>query len=205
MLALRRARTYLLALAPAVVVPLATVPRAAAPPALSRPAARGGAQAGGPHGFDFEMGTWKTHLTRLLHPLTGSTTWVAYEGRTVVRAVWGGRANLAELEADGPAGHLELLSLRLYDPDSSRWRLYYAGSAGGELSVPAVGRFAHGRGEFFDRETLAGRPITVRQVWSVFTPDSCRFEQSFSGDGGRTWETNWVATDVRVRGAAGDR
>src|SRR5437667_6960493 len=59
---------------------------------------------------DFEIGTWKTHLRRLLHPLTGSTTWVEYEGTTVVRKVWNGRANLAELVADGPAGHFEGLS-----------------------------------------------------------------------------------------------
>jgi len=64
----------------------------------------------GQHDFDFEIGAWKTHLRRLLHPLTGSTTWVEYEGTTVVRKVWNGRANLAELVADGPAGHFEGLS-----------------------------------------------------------------------------------------------
>src|SRR5437879_1105126 len=61
----------------------------------------------GPHDFDFEIGNWKTHLKRLLHPLTGSTTWVEYDGTTVVRKVWNGRANLVELEVNGSAGHLE--------------------------------------------------------------------------------------------------
>src|SRR5437667_3204226 len=68
------------------------------------------AERDGQHDFDFEIGTWKTHLRRLLHPLTGSTTWAEYEGTTVVRKVWNGRANLAELVADGPAGHFEGLS-----------------------------------------------------------------------------------------------
>ncbi len=72
----------------------------------------------GQHDFDFEIGTWKTHLRRLLHPLTGSTTWVEYEGTTIVRKVWNGRANLVELMADGPAGHFEGLNLRLYNPQS---------------------------------------------------------------------------------------
>ena len=72
---------------------------------------------------DFDIGTWKTHLGHLVHPLTGSTTWVEYEGTTVVRKVWDGRANLAELEADGPTGHLEVLSLRLYNPQSHQWSL----------------------------------------------------------------------------------
>src|SRR5215469_10734479 len=61
----------------------------------------------GQHDFDFEIGTWKTHLRRLQHPLTGSNTWVEYEGTSVVRKIWNGRANLIELEVDGPAGHIE--------------------------------------------------------------------------------------------------
>src|SRR5215470_7669310 len=72
----------------------------------------------GQHDFDFEIGTWKTRLSRLQHPLTGSTTWVQYEGTTVVRKVWDGRANLVELEVDGPQGHIEGLSLRLYNPEA---------------------------------------------------------------------------------------
>ncbi len=68
--------------------------------------------------FDFEIGTWKTRLKRLINPLTSSTKWVEYEGTTVVRKVWNGRANLVELTVDGPAGHFEGLSLRLYNPQS---------------------------------------------------------------------------------------
>src|SRR6266540_1402062 len=77
----------------------------------------------GQHDFDFEIGTWKTSLERLQHPLSGSTTWVEYEGTTIVRAVWDGRANLVELVVDGPAGHIEGLSLRLYDPGARKWSL----------------------------------------------------------------------------------
>ncbi len=89
----------------------------------------------GQHDFDFEIGTWKTHLSRRLRPLTGSTTWVEYEGVTVVRKVWNGRANLVELVADGPAGHFEGLSLRLYNPDSHQWSLNFASSHDGMMSA----------------------------------------------------------------------
>ena len=153
----------------------------------------------GQHDFDFEIGTWKTHLRRLLHPLTGSTTWVEYEGTTVVRKVWNGRANLVELEADGPAGHFEGLSLRLYNPQSHQWSLNFASSNGGSMSQPTIGGFKNGRGEFFDQETFDGRAIFVRVVISEITPNSCRFEQAFSDDGGKTWEVNWIATDTRVK------
>jgi len=155
----------------------------------------------GQRDFDFEIGVWKTHLRRLVHPLTGSTTWVEYEGTTVVRKVWDGRANLAELEADGPGGHLQVLSLRLYDPQARQWSLNSANSKGGTLGVPTIGEFRNGRGEFFDQESINGRTILVRNIWSDITADSCRFEQSFSEDGGKTWEVNWIAVDTRVKGA----
>jgi hypothetical protein len=153
----------------------------------------------GQHDFDFEIGTWKTHLRRLVHPLTGSTTWVEYEGTSVVRKVWNGRANLVELVADGPGGHFEGLNLRLYNPESHQWSLNFAGSSGGALSQPTIGEFKNGRGEFFDQETLNGRAILVRFVMSDTTSDSCRFEQAFSEDGGKTWEVNWIATDTRLK------
>ena len=141
--------------------------------------------------------------SRLLHPLTGSTSWVEYEGTTVVRKVWDGRANLVELVADGPAGHFEGLNLRLYNPQSRQWSLYFANSRSGTMSPPTVGGFQNGRGEFFSQETLDGRAILVRFVISDITPNSCRFEQAFSEDGGKTWEVNWIATDTRIMEESG--
>ena len=153
----------------------------------------------GQHDFDFEIGTWKTHVKRLLHPLTGSTTWVEYDGTTVVRKVWNGRANLVELVMDGAAGHFEGMSLRLYNPESHQWSLNFSSINSGTLSQPTIGEFKNGRGEFYDQETLNGRAIFVRFVISDITPTSCRFEQAFSDDGGKTWELNWIATDTRVK------
>ena len=150
------------------------------------------------HDFDFEIGTWHTHLRRLLHPLSGSASWVDYDGTSVVRKVWDGRANLVELEVDGPGGHVEGLSLRLYDPQARQWSLNFSNSKIGTLGTPTVGGFRNGRGEFYDMEEFNGRMILVRNVWSDITPRSCRFTQSFSDDGGKTWEDNWVAIDTRL-------
>ena len=163
-------------------------------PKSQRPAVRDGS-----HDFDFEIGKWKTHLRRLIKPLTGSTTWVEYDGTTVVTKIWNGKANLVELDVSGPAGHIEALSLRLYNPDSHQWSLNFANSAGGTMAIPTVGEFKNGRGEFYDQETLNGRAILVRFVISDITPNSCHFEQAFSDDGGKTWEVNWIATDTRIK------
>jgi len=153
----------------------------------------------GQHDFDFEIGTWKTHLRRLQKPLTGSTTWVEYDGITVVRKVWNGKANLVELVADGPAGHFEGLSLRLYDPETRQWSLNFANVNGGGMALPTIGEFKNGRGEFYNQETLNGRAIFVRFIISDITSNSVRFEQSFSDDGGKTWEVNWIAVDTKVK------
>jgi hypothetical protein len=123
---------------------------------------------------------------------------VEYDGTSIVREVWGGLANLVELDAAGPAGRIRALSLRLYDPDTRQWSLNFASPSGGGMSPPAIGAFRDGRGVFMAEETLAGRPILVRFVIIVTSPDSCRFEQSFSDDGGSTWELNWVAVDTRA-------
>jgi hypothetical protein len=157
----------------------------------------------GQHDFDFEIGTWTTHLSRLEHPLSGSTTWIQYVGTSVVRKVWNGRANLVEVALDGPAGRFEGLSLRLYNPQSHQWSLNFSNIKGGTLSQPTIGEFKNGRGEFFDQESFNDRAILVRFVITPITPDSCRFEQSFSDDGGKTWEVNWIAIDTRVKDGSG--
>jgi hypothetical protein len=166
------------------------------PPAVAQSALK---ERDGQHDFDFEIGTWKTQLKRLLRPLTGSTTWVEYEGTTVVRKVWNGRANLVELEVDGAAGHIEGLSLRLYNPEARQWSLNFSNSKGGTLSPPVIGEFKGGRGEFYGQESLNGRAILVRFVISNITPTSVHFEQAFSDDGGKSWEVNWIAVDTRVK------
>jgi len=158
----------------------------------------------GQHDWDWDIGSWNVHMSRLLHPLTGSTTWVEYSGTDQVRKVWNGRANLGEVEVDGPTGHLELLSLRLYNPDARQWSMNITSSASGALSPPAVGEFKNGRAEFYDQEPYKDKIIFVRFVVSDITPKSCRFEQAFSADGGKTWEVNLIvketlATDEAVK------
>jgi hypothetical protein len=157
-------------------------------------------QRDGQHDFDFNLGIWKTHIKRLLHPLTRSTTWVELNGTVVVREVWGGRAQFEEVEADGSTtGHFEDLALFLYNPQAHQWSITFANPGSGNLSVPIIGEFKNGRGEFFDQESYNGRAILVRQIWADITPNSHTFEQAFSDDGGKTWEPNFVATLTREK------
>jgi hypothetical protein len=171
-------------------------------PASAQPAttaeSAGPAPRDGSHDFDFDFGTWRTHSSRLLHPLTGSTDWAEMEGVTVVKKVWGGRANLAEYRADGTAGQIELLSLRWYNPTARQWNLDFATPKVGTLGIPCVGEFKNGRGDFYDQEVIDGKFILIRfSIWGI-TPDTAQSEQAFSADGGKTWEVNWVNRYTRI-------
>ncbi len=155
----------------------------------------------GQHDFDWDIGTWKVHQRRLLHPQTGSTTWIEYDGTDVVQRLWDG-ANIAKVESTGPAGRLELFSIRIYNPGTRKWSVYFAGNGSGTLSVPAVGEFRNGQGEFYDQENINGKATLVRFRVSDITTDSCSFDQAFSPDGGKTWETNLIVRETRVKGAS---
>lgn len=152
----------------------------------------------GSRDFDWEIGSWTTQLRYLPEPLTGSTRWVEYRGTTEVRPVLGGRANLVELSVEGASGKIEGASLRLYDPKARQWTLNFASVRSGRLTPPVTGAFdAKGRGTFYGVDSVDGRTVLVRFIISDVTPNSARFEQAFSADGGASWETNWIAVDTR--------
>jgi len=194
-------RCLLISLAAASILVLHAARARAQPASQAAPVAQSVARRDGQHDFDFEFGVWKTRLKRLVHPLTGSKTWFEYHGTTTVKKVWNGRANLVELEVDGPKGHIEALSLRLYDPQSQQWSLNFANSAEGTVAVPSIGEFKDGRGEFIDEEPFGTRTILVRFVITQKSPTICEFEQSYSDDGGKSWELNWVAEDTLIPGS----
>lgn len=152
----------------------------------------------GQHDFDFEIGTWKIHLKRLLNPLTGSTTWTEFDGTTVTRKLWDGRANIEQFETTSSTSHIEGMTLRLYNPVAHQWSIYWANAKDGTLGIPTIGEFKNGKGEFYDREEINDRMILLRFIWSQITPNSAHFEQAFSDDGGKTWETNWTADFSKI-------
>jgi hypothetical protein len=156
----------------------------------------------GSHDFDPIVGTWKATLKRLVHPLSGSHEWIELEGTQVTEKIWDGRATLDEFTVhDAKTNtHIDGLTLRIYNPETHEWSIYWANAKKGALDwPPVVGHWENGRGEFYDQEMFEGRAIFVRYVWSDVTPTSAHFEQSFSDDGGKTWEANWISTITREK------
>ena len=154
----------------------------------------------GAHDFDFLIGDWKAHVRRLPDRLVGSTTWIEYDGISNHKKILDTNANFEEFEVDNPGKHLHIKgqTLRLYNPESRQWSIYTLDLDKGVLNLPpVVGQFTGNRGEFYDQEQYKGRSILVRYVWLNISPKSARMEQSFSPDGGKTWETNWICELTR--------
>jgi hypothetical protein len=93
---------------------------------------------------------------------------------------------------------MSAIMVRLYSPKSQQWSLNWANRDNARFDVSTIGEFKNGRGEFYDQELFEGRSILVRYVWSNITATSGHFEQSFSDDGGKTWEANWIAQSTRI-------
>jgi hypothetical protein len=151
----------------------------------------------GQQDFDWEIGTWDTQLKRLRQPLSGKTEWLDYAGTSVIKPLMDKRANVVELDVRGAAGQITGVSLRLYQPASGQWTLNFANLANGLLTDPMVGAFHQGQGTFYGQDTVDGRMVFVRFLIIPVSKDQWRFEQAYSADGGKNWETNWIAIDTR--------
>jgi hypothetical protein len=154
----------------------------------------------GQRDFDWEVGTWATTVRVLRNPLSGEPPkWANYSGTSVIKPLLDRKWNFVELSVSGGSGKIEGGSLRLYNPQSRQWSLNFASLRNGMLTAPVFGGFdGNGRGSFVGQDNLDGRAILVRFDISRPSSTEARFEQSYSADGGRTWEVNWIASDTRV-------
>jgi hypothetical protein len=153
----------------------------------------------GVHDFDFFPGTWKVAHRRLKRRLAACEEWEEFSGTSIARKLLGGFGNVDENEIRFPDGTYIGVTFRTYDPDTGLWSIWWLDSRNpGHLDPPVVGKFQNGTGVFQCEDNFEGRPILVRYVWSRITPTSCRWEQAFSPDTGKSWETNWVMDFVKV-------
>ena len=146
----------------------------------------------GRNDFDFLIGTWKVHHRRLRERLKGSTEWEEFDGETADRKILNGLGNMDENILHRETGSIHAISLRLFHPKSKEWSIYWTTDQTGMLDVPMIGGFQNGRGEFYSQEVFEGRHIYNRFIWSKITENSAQWEQAFSDDGVKSWETNWI-------------
>jgi hypothetical protein len=152
----------------------------------------------GRNDFDFFIGRWKGHNRRLRERLKACDEWDEFEGISVCKKILGGMGNVEEVVFHRETGYAQGCALRLFDPDAQEWLICWASSAGRKLELPMIGKFKNGRGEFYAQELFENKHVYNRLIWSEITETSCRWEQAFSPDGGKTWETNWIMEFIRL-------
>ena len=159
-------------------------------------------QRDGQHDFDYAVGTWKIHLKRLKKRLVGSNEWIELDGTVSCRKILDGKAEVEEMnvEAADKSIHIQGLAVRLYNPKSHQWSIYWADAGDGVMEQnPMVGQFSDGHGEFYNQQIFEGRAVYARFTWTGMTTSTPHFEQAFSADGGKTWETNWITDQTKEK------
>lgn len=153
-----------------------------------------------PTDFDFVFGDWVVRHRRLKERLAGCKDWVEFDGDMSTRAILGGYGNVEDNRLYFPEGEFRAVALRSFNAAAGTWSIWWLdGRFPDRIDVPVVGRFVDGVGTFYAEDSFGGRPIRIRFLWSKQHADALRWEQAFSADDGRSWETNWTM-DFRRRG-----
>jgi hypothetical protein len=167
---------------------ICAIPAGAAPPPVRD----------GSHDFDFWFGQWNGVHHKLKQRLANSSEWEDFTGTAIARPLLGGRANTDEnvfhSGKEGAGG----IAFRLYDPQQDLWSIYWIGTTSYTVDAPMVGRFVNGVGTFYGDDTWQGKPVRVRFIWSKIDLTHCHWEQAYSADGGKSWETNWLMDFTRT-------
>jgi hypothetical protein len=148
--------------------------------------------------FDFFIGKWRVHHRRLKERLAHNDDWEQFEGTSTVQKILGDLGNMDDNVIELPSGTYRGATIRTYDPAKQTWTIWWIDSRNsGHLDPPVVGRFEKGVGTFYADDQFKGKPIRVRYLWNASTAP--RWEQAFSDNGGKTWETNWEMDFTRMQ------
>ena len=182
-----------------IAAALASAPHARASQDVPKPVAK--EDMSGLHDFDFLVGEWRVHSRRLKDVLASSHDWYEFDGTIRSWPLMEGRANVDDTVFNLPTGIYRGVAPRAYDPKTGQWAIWWIDGRNpfGNLDPPVKGRFVDGVGTFYADDTLRGKPIRVRFIWSQMSHEAAHWEQAFSADGGKTWETNWVTDFKRAR------
>jgi len=149
--------------------------------------------------FDFLVGTWRTHYRLLKHRLSNDHEWYDCNGASVIRPFWDGYGNLEDGDLRCPGSRIVGLTLRVYSAQTHQWSLWWGTKTRGVVPPPQVGHFDdRGVGMFYAHDKHDGKPIIERFKWTLMPGDHPYFEQAYSPDSGKTWETNWTCLYTRA-------
>jgi hypothetical protein len=152
------------------------------------------------HDFDFFFGDWKVRHRYLKARLSGSTEWMEFDGTTRAQPLLNGLGNVDDNFLDKPGSPYRAATIRAYDPKTNTWAIWWIDgrTPTGLIDPPMLGRFENGVGTFFADNEINGKTVKVRFLWMPKGDDAAQWEQAFSADGGKNWETNWIMQFTRT-------
>jgi hypothetical protein len=152
----------------------------------------------GLHDFDFLVGEWRVHH-RIKRPVDNQP-WLEFDGTASNRALMDGWANVEDHTFNKQTGVSRGVAIRAFDPKTGQWAIWWIDGRDplGAMDPPVRGSFVNGVGTFYSDGPINGKPARTRFIWSRITPKSARWEQAYSFDAGKTWETNWIMDFGRV-------
>ncbi|MFY9351685.1 MAG: DUF1579 domain-containing protein [Sphingobium sp.] len=154
----------------------------------------------GSHDFDFFFGVWTVAHRKLKIRMVGSRDWETFSGDTTCRPLMNGLANYNDSVSHHAGQVGRGVGIRAFNAADGTWADWYlSGGAPSSIDTPGIGRFAGGVGTFLSDDVFQGRPIKVRGIFTDIRPGLAQWEQAFSADEGRSWETNWIMQYTRVR------
>ncbi|HKX83866.1 MAG TPA: hypothetical protein VJL58_06590 [Pyrinomonadaceae bacterium] len=149
--------------------------------------------------FDFLIGKWKLSHEKLRSRLSGNNEWDEFETTIEDFSILEGLGNMDVGRAVIDGKQWEGRTLRLFNPKTRLWSLYWVTSETGVLDPPVLGSFENGVGHFFTKDTFKGRPIIMMFRWDARDKERAVWSQAFSPDNGKTWEWNWFNIKARVQ------
>jgi hypothetical protein len=144
-----------------------------------------------PDDFDFFVGKWKVHNRKLNRRLADCDEWTEFEALSECRKILNGFGNIDSFNTNFDGKAFEGMTLRLFNPNTKLWSIYWADSNVVVLDVPQIGLFENGIGEFYARDIFEEKPIIVKFKWDATDTNTPVWSQAFSADEGKTWEWNW--------------
>ena len=149
--------------------------------------------------FDFLVGKWVLKDKKLKSRLTNSTEWIEFESTVEMQKLLNGIGNMDIYRTMVDDKPFEGVALRLFNPKTKLWSIYWADSNVGVMDPPVVGSFEGDIGKFYCKDKFKGKDIIVAFIWNKTDPENPVWSQAFSPDNGKTWEVNATNTSHRVK------
>jgi len=151
------------------------------------------------HDFDFFEGKWKLHNKKLKSRLNNCTEWIEFDSTQEMYRVLNGIGNIDNFLATFDEQPFEGMTLRLFNPKTRLWSIYWADSNEGKLDPPVIGSFEKSVGHFFTKDILKNKKVLLVFRWDARDKENPIWSQALSDDNGITWEWNWYMYMSKIK------